>query len=86
MYSFLFEEVQVIADPGSVVDAPLGDLSVSDRCDRCSAQAFVRVRFAAGALLFCGHHFALHEAGLLNRDAIVDDFRDRINVLSESSA
>jgi hypothetical protein len=40
-------------------------LSATDRCDRCSAQAFVRVVLPGGAdLLFCGHHWTRHEAVL----------------------
>lgn len=30
--------------------------TAQDRCDRCGAQAQVRATFAAGDLLFCGHH------------------------------
>lgn len=32
-----------------------------DRCDRCGARAVHRVEFAAGELLFCGHHYAEHK-------------------------
>ncbi|HVM28878.1 MAG TPA: hypothetical protein VM433_14560 [Mycobacteriales bacterium] len=31
-------------------------MTAADRCDRCSAQAFVRVVLANGELTFCGHH------------------------------
>jgi len=32
-------------------------LTAADRCDRCGAQAYIRVVFASGGeLLFCGHH------------------------------
>ena len=32
-------------------------LTASDRCDRCGAQALVRVELPSGAdLVFCGHH------------------------------
>ena len=31
-------------------------LSAADRCDRCGAQARVRVVLAHGDLLFCAHH------------------------------
>ncbi len=33
------------------------NMNNSDRCDRCTAQAYVLVSFATGTLLFCGHHF-----------------------------
>lgn len=37
-------------------------LSATDRCDRCNAQAYVRVVLASGGdLLFCGHHWDQHE-------------------------
>lgn len=57
-------------------------LKIVDRCDRCGAQAFVRVEFGHTLdLLFCGHHFRKHEVALLTRhpEAVVRDERDRIN-------
>jgi hypothetical protein len=36
--------------------APTSTLTTADRCDRCNAQAFVRVVLANGELTFCGHH------------------------------
>ena len=36
------------------------DLSSSDRCDRCGAQAFYRAVLVAGDLLFCAHHGRAH--------------------------
>ena len=35
-------------------------LNASDRCDRCGAQAYVRVTMASGDLLFCSHHSKEH--------------------------
>jgi hypothetical protein len=36
-------------------------LTAADRCDRCGAQAFLRVELAEGAeLLFCAHHAREH--------------------------
>jgi len=32
-------------------------LSPLDRCDRCSAEALVKVTGLNGDLLFCGHHY-----------------------------
>lgn len=32
-------------------------LNISDRCDRCGAQALVQVNGISGSLLFCGHHY-----------------------------
>lgn len=40
-------------------------LTLSDRCDRCGAQAFVRVYLAQdNALQFCAHHYHEHEGKL----------------------
>ena len=36
-------------------------LNAADRCDRCGAQAYVRVTLTAGGeLLFCAHHGRAH--------------------------
>lgn len=36
-------------------------LTASDRCDRCGAQAYLRVQLASGSeLLFCAHHAREH--------------------------
>ncbi len=32
-------------------------LTPLDRCDRCNAQAYVKVTGVSGELLFCGHHY-----------------------------
>ena len=31
-------------------------INISDRCDKCGAQAMVRATLANGELYFCGHH------------------------------
>ena len=33
------------------------ELSPIDRCDRCNAEALVKVSGISGELLFCGHHY-----------------------------
>lgn len=36
-------------------------LTAADRCDRCGAQAYLRVTLnSGGELLFCGHHARKH--------------------------
>lgn len=41
--------------------APSTPLSALDRCDRCGAQAYLRVELAGGGdLLFCAHHAREH--------------------------
>lgn len=32
-------------------------LDATDRCDRCAAQAYIKVIGNAGELLFCSHHY-----------------------------
>lgn len=32
-------------------------LTANDRCDRCGAQAYVKIAGSTGELLFCGHHY-----------------------------
>jgi hypothetical protein len=41
--------------------APSTPLSAVDRCDRCGAQAYLRVELSGGGeLLFCAHHAREH--------------------------
>lgn len=45
------------------------------------AQAWVRATFPSGHdLLFCAHHYASHEAALLNAGATIQDERHKLNV------
>lgn len=40
-------------------------LTAADRCDRCGAQAYLRVTLASGHdLLFCAHHARTHQEKL----------------------
>lgn len=58
-------------------------MNSSDRCDRCAAQAYVRVELKAGELLFCGHHFAANELALVSAGALVmNDEREILLVKS----
>jgi len=41
--------------------APSSRLTAEDRCDRCGAQAYLRVELQSGGeLLFCAHHAREH--------------------------
>ncbi|WP_204163800.1 DUF7455 domain-containing protein [Nocardioides solisilvae] len=41
--------------------APTPALTAADRCDRCGAQAYLRVELQSGGeLLFCAHHAREH--------------------------
>lgn len=58
---------------------PARVLHISDRCDRCQAQAFVRVETPAGTVDFCGHDYYVAEPAILTAGYRVIDERDYIN-------
>jgi acetyl-CoA carboxylase beta subunit len=60
--------------------APTRPLTALDVCDRCGAQAYVRVLLAnSGELLFCAHHGRLHAKALAE---VAVDIQDETNRLS----
>lgn len=61
-------------------------IKVSDRCDRCGAQAFVLVKLVAGVLQFCSHHYNQHAESLNKMAFEIVDERNHINAKNESSA
>jgi hypothetical protein len=62
------ESMTTAVDQAPEVEAempPLEALTGHDRCDRCRAQAYVRVELYSGHdLLFCIHHYRQHESAL----------------------
>jgi hypothetical protein len=49
----------------TTVLTPASPLTAADRCDRCGAQAYLRVVLATGGeLLFCAHHGRKHHEKL----------------------
>lgn len=47
------------------------ELTVADRCDRCGAQAYIRVMLGEGLeLLFCAHHGRKYEEKLKDLDDV----------------
>lgn len=59
-------------------------LTAMDRCDRCGAQAYLRVTLASGGeLLFCAHHGKKYEESLR---AIAADIHDESAKLAETKA
>ena len=49
-------------------------LSAQDRCDRCGAQAYLRVELVSGGeLMFCAHHAREHGDKLREVAAAVHD-------------
>ncbi|HEX7355507.1 MAG TPA: hypothetical protein VF288_11825 [Mycobacteriales bacterium] len=67
---------------------PLSDrprLTAADRCDRCGAQAYVRVVLSGGGeLLFCNHHYGEHEAPLAKVAIAVDDERASLDATAST--
>ncbi len=57
------------------------ELDTMDRCDRCGAQAYVRVvlESSGGELLFCGHHARAVEATLKPLSSQWHDETSRLN-------
>ncbi|WP_199424224.1 DUF7455 domain-containing protein [Actinotalea solisilvae] len=53
-------------------------LTAADRCDRCGAQAYVRVVLPSGELLFCAHHARRHAAAFADVAVHVQDETDRL--------
>jgi hypothetical protein len=53
-------------------------LTTADRCDRCSAQAYVKATGVSGELYFCGHHFAGMEESLSKWAFEIVDERERL--------
>ncbi|GAA4822853.1 hypothetical protein GCM10025786_33480 [Nocardioides caeni] len=54
--------------------APSAPLTAEDRCDRCGAQAYLRVELVSGGeLLFCAHHAREHGEKLKAVAATVHD-------------
>jgi len=49
---------------GTATPTAPATLTNADRCDRCGAQARVRVVLASGDLLFCAHHAKAFEPTL----------------------
>lgn len=55
-------------------------LTAADRCDRCGAQAYLRVQMPSGAeLFFCAHHGRQHEDALRQVAATIHDETERLH-------
>jgi hypothetical protein len=61
-------------------------LSAVDRCDRCGAQAYVRVTLPSGELLFCAHHYRKHAPKFANVATHIHDETDRLLDQSRAGA
>lgn len=59
--------------------APTKPLTALDLCDRCGAQAYVRVLLPnAGELLFCAHHSREHRAAYAKVAVEIQDETQRL--------
>jgi hypothetical protein len=62
------------ADVTTAVAPTSAALSAADRCDRCGAQAYLRVELQSGGeLLFCAHHAREHGEKLKQIAVAVQD-------------
>ncbi|HET9841846.1 MAG TPA: hypothetical protein VFQ01_07555 [Nocardioides sp.] len=66
--------------------APGSALSAADRCDRCGAQAYLRVELQSGGeLLFCAHHAREHGDKLREIAAHVIDETEKLRDTSATA-
>ncbi|MQW76367.1 hypothetical protein GHK92_10805 [Nocardioides sp. dk4132] len=66
--------------------APSTPLTAADRCDRCGAQAYLRVELQTGGeLLFCAHHAREHGDKLKEIAANVIDETHKLGGTSVTS-
>ena len=66
--------------------APSKPLNGTDLCDRCGAQAYVRVVLpGSGELLFCAHHARQHSEALAKVAVEIQDETDRLASSENSS-
>ena len=64
--------------------APSAALTAEDRCDRCGAQAYLRVELQSGGeLLFCAHHAREHSDKLRE---VAEHVQDETGKLANSSS
>jgi hypothetical protein len=62
-------------------------LTAADRCDRCGAQAYVRVTLPAGSeLSFCAHHGREYAPKLRELDAEILDESERLDAVQTAPA
>ena len=67
------------ADVTTAVAPNSAALSAADRCDRCGAQAYLRVvLISGGELLFCAHHGRKFEPELKKIAAEIQDETGRL--------
>ncbi|HWG61659.1 MAG TPA: hypothetical protein VG253_08105 [Streptosporangiaceae bacterium] len=66
--------------------APTRPLNARDLCDRCGAQAYVRVVLPGqGELLFCAHHSRQHAEALSKVAVEIQDETERLSATASGS-
>ena len=71
----------------TTVLTPASPLTAADRCDRCGAQAYLRVVLTSGGeLLFCAHHGLKFEQELKKIDAEIQDETERLTAAPASAS
>ena len=71
----------------TTVLTPASPLTAADRCDRCGAQAYLRVvLISGGELLFCAHPGRKFEPELKKIAAEIQDETDRLNAVKAGAA
>lgn len=67
--------------------APSPQFTALDRCDRCGAQAYVRVELSTGGeLMFCAHHAREHADKLQQIAAAIQDETGRLSATPQATA
>lgn len=67
--------------------APTPQFTALDRCDRCGAQAYVRVELMSGGeLLFCAHHAREHADKLQVVASSIHDDTGRLSTTPANAA
>jgi hypothetical protein len=62
--------------------APTNPLTAADRCDRCGAQAYIRVVLVTGGeLLFCAHHGKRYSEALRKVASEIQDETARLHTI-----
>ncbi|MGH3317099.1 MAG: DUF7455 domain-containing protein [Nocardioidaceae bacterium] len=62
-------------------------LTAADRCDRCGAQAYIRVELnSGGELLFCAHHGRAHAQKLRDVALAIHDESERLEEETPATA
>ena len=73
------------ADVNTAIAPQSAALTAADRCDRCGAQAYLRVELQTGGeLLFCAHHAREHGDKIRAIAASVQDETHKLKVTPAS--